>query len=49
METGSRLIAARGKGDGENGGKKGEGISQRTCMNNPWTCKGGKIGTTVTE
>ena len=23
--------------DGENGWKEGEGISQRTCMHDPWT------------
>ena len=28
---------ARGEGEGHKGGKKGEEITQRTSMNDPWT------------
>ena len=37
METGNRLTAARRKGGWGKWQKEGEGISQRTCMNDPWT------------
>ena len=37
METRNRLTAARGKGGRGEWWKEGEGISQRTCMNDPWT------------
>ena len=37
METGKKLIAARGKGVKGDWWKEGEQISQRTCMNDPWT------------
>ena len=36
METGNRLTAARRKGVG-GWWKEGEGTSQRTRMNDPWT------------
>ena len=36
METWSRLTAARGKGEGK-WWEEGEGISQRTCINDTWT------------
>ena len=35
LETGNTLTAARGKGGGAEWWKEGEGISQRTYMNDP--------------
>ena len=37
METGNRLTAVRGVEGGGNWLKEDEGISQRTCMKDPWT------------
>ena len=37
METWNRLTAARGEGRRRQWWKEEEGISQRTCMNYPWT------------
>ena len=37
MEIGNRLPAARGKGGSREWWKEGEGSSQRTYMNDPWT------------
>ena len=37
METGNRLTVTRGEGRGQ-WWKKREGTSQKTCMNDLWTC-----------
>ena len=37
METLNRLKVTRGERKGDNGGKKGEGNRQITCLNDPWT------------
>ena len=37
METWNRLTATREQGVEGKWWKEGEGISQRTCMNDPWT------------
>ena len=37
METGNRLTVASGKRAGGEGWKEEEGISQRTCIRDPWT------------
>ena len=42
MEINNKLKETRGKGEGNNGGKKGKGC-QGTCRKNPWTKP--KVGT----
>ena len=46
METRNRLTLMRQEGEWGEGGKKGEGSSQGTCMDDPWTWTTGQ-GLTV--
>ena len=45
METGNRQTAARGKEGRGKLWKAGESISQRICMNDPWTWTMNGVGT----
>ena len=36
IEIKNKLTATRGEGDGDNGGKKGDGLSE-TCIKDTWT------------